>query len=1042
MSDALRELIVSIDFNNIDMSRLLQMDRAIDSVESNVNNLGGDLNRLGDRAGTAGAEGSRAMDKLGRHTDGAGDAMDELGRDAVQAGNKVDRAANEATRELREMGNAGDEAMDEMKRAAGGAADELHRAGDKGDKAGDDIRAASDRAADALRDMGNSGERAAGDIIRAGGRADSELESVAKTADRASDALEDMGNGTAKLNHLTQVLDNINGRIEVQERKLAGLKHSLDSTFNDDKRDKLTHQILRTENSIIGLTKQSNKTAREIWKIEDSMRDVGNGADRMEHDVDGAMREIRKGAEKAEEAIEEVGDAAKEAGEGGAKGGGKLLDMFKKITPSAKGAGAASALFSNPWTAAIAGVVLAIGGVALGIAKLVNDADKEFDRMQTKIGASKEEMEGLKDAAMGVYAQGFGDDLGSVAMDVATVKQAFKNLDDGAIEKLTSGAYMLKDVFGPEVKETTKAIKTMTANFKGLSEQEALDLITLGFQKGGDYADDFLDTVNEYSSYFEKLGVSADKFVGTLIRGGEAGAFNLDKVGDSFKELGIRAIDGSDATKDAFSKLGFDANKMGQDFAAGGDKAHQALMATVAALSFVDDAQEQNAIGVQLFGTQWEDMRKEVIFAMDGAEEAVEGFQGATDRATETLQDNFGTKWTQITRGFKTSIIEAFDGGGEAMSGMLDKVLDFMPMITDGIKTAVDWIKGVFSDNESSISAFTDGVISAFSGLWTFIEGLWNILGPFLTEVFSGALGVVLSVAGSVLGAIGDIFGIFGDLLQGNWGDAWEGVKNLFSGILWGLLDLGKNLLDLLIGIFDSTIGRIINLFTDFDLRETGTNIIMGLVDGVKSAASFAVDAITNVASSMWNGIKNFFGIASPSKLMMQAGEWVIEGLKNGITNMGSAAVDSVKNVASNIWGGVKDFFGINSPSKLMTEAGGFIAEGLEVGIDKHAAAAIDAASQLSTGVGGAITDSPEVAGLIAESDNKGPEDAKPKPPPPPPPEGVQPTPAPININMPINITMPEGTSKEEAAEFGGEIGRRVREELAVIFTQLGIAIT
>lgn len=1025
MSDAIRELIVSINFDEVDINKLTKMDRAIDGIEDSLQDLGGDLSRLGSRADQAGAEGARAMDRLERHTDDAGDAMEELGRDATRAGDRTEEAAREAAKDIDRLGRQADSAMEEMQNGAGRASDAVKDLGGEGDKAGDEIRASSDRAADALLDMGNSAERAAGDIIRAGGRADSELEDVARSADKAGDALEAMGQDGEKLSLLIATLDNVNDRIALQERKLRDLRESLDNTFNESKRDKLRDQILKTEAAIISLTKQSNRTSREIWKIEDAARDAAQAAEKV-GDVGGkAMDELgdevqqaeRKfdswrdrmahfwksltgGADKAKEAIDEVGDEAAKAGDKGKQGTSKFLDALDEVVPKGKTAGIASALFSNPWVAAAGAVVAAIGGIGIAISGLVNQAEADFGRMQAQLGYTDTQMAGIKDTVMDVYGQGFGESMREVGDNVAILRQSFKDLDDETIGTLTAGAYTLKDLFGAEVKEVSKAVKTMTANFDGLSETEAMDLITTGFQQGGDYANDFLDTVNEYSLYFDKMGVGADKFIGTLIKGGEAGAFNLDKVGDSFKELSIRAIDGSKATTEAFQALGFDSKKMGSDFAVGGETAERALMATVSALSFVDDAQERNKIGVELFGTQWEDMRENVIFAIDGAEEAVAGFEGATERATDTMQDNVGTKWTQITRQFKNGLIEAFAGSDSVMSDMLDGVLAFMPQIQEGIGMALEWVKGLFADNQEDIAKYTEGLQGFFTGLWNVIQGIWNVLGPFITDTFVDSMKLIWNIGGTVLGALGDIFDVFGHLLQGNWGEAWNSVKDLFSGVMDGLLGIGEALLEKVFGAFDNTVGRIINLFTDFSLEETGKDIINGLI--------------------------------------------------KGITSMAGEAVEAVKDVAGNIWGGVKDFFGIKSPSRLMAELGGFVVDGLTVGIDDKSMQAVEAAKALSDGV---VTETKEVTSIIHGDEPRGEHKPKGGPPPlpgggtPPPPGIYDPEPGPtaaptVQISFgDIIVQMPEGgATRQDAQNFADEISRQVEERVAALFTQLGIA--
>lgn len=966
MSQALRELTVSIDFNDVDIGNILRMDSALDNVEDSVRQLGGDITRMGHKADAAGAEGSRAMSQLETRTDMTGNAMRGMGNDASRAGNKVEHAANDATKELKDMGRAGD---------------------------------------------------------------------------RAGDAIKEMGGDAHKLTQLTQTLDNINGRIGIQERKISHLRESLDNTFNDAKRDKLTEQILKSEYALMGLTRQSDKTAREIWDIEDSLRDAGNQGDKAGSEISDALKDVKGDASRAADAVDELGDKASKAGSEGKSGTNKFLGALDEVVPKGKTAGAASILFSNPWVLAAASVVGAIGGIALAITGMVSGAEADFDRMQAKLGYTNDQMASMKETTLDIYAKGFGENIGEVAGDVAVMKQNFKDLDNGAIEKMTSGAYVLKDLFGPEIKETSKAVKTMTANFKGLSEQDAMDLITTGFQQGGDYANDFLDTVNEYSVYFEKLGVGADKFVGTLIKGGQAGAFNLDKVGDAFKEIGIRSMDGSKETTAAFTALGFDAKKMGSDFAKGGDKAHNALMATVAALSFVDDAQEQNAIGVQLFGTQWEDMREDVIFAMDGAESAVAGFQGATERATQTLQDNAGTKWTQIVRGFKTGMMDAFSGSGGALTTLLDTVITVMPQVISGIQTAMDWVSSIFTENQTEIALYAESIGTFFTGLWNVIQGVWNLIGPFVTGVFSDALGVVWATASTVLTAVGNVFDVFGNLLQGNWSEAWTGVKNLFNDALNGVLEIGRSLLDLVFGAFDNTIGRIINLFANFSLKETGANIVNGLIDGVKSMKDMAVNTIKNVAESMWDSVKNFFGIASPSKLMMDAGQWIMEGLKKGVVDRASAAITAIKDVANDMWSGVKNFFGIKSPSRLMAEAGGFVVEGMEVGINDTAYKAIQAASNVSEGIAASMLPDkpkkPNTGGQGFDTSNPNPDyfDF--------PHDQGGGGGSPVMISVPVSVTIQGGMSSEDvkiARDIGDEVNRIVEEKLTTIFTQLGIA--
>lgn len=88
----------------------------------------------------------------------------------------------------------------------------------------------------------------------------------------------------------------------------------------------------------------------------------------------------------------------------------------------------------------------------------------------------------------------------------------------------------------------------------------------------------WLDSINEYSVQFAKLGMSADDMFKIMEVGAQTGAFNLDKVGDAIKEMSIRVVDGSDTTAAGFKAVGLDAAGMSAAFAKGGDSAKKPLI--------------------------------------------------------------------------------------------------------------------------------------------------------------------------------------------------------------------------------------------------------------------------------------------------------------------------------------------------------------------------------------------------------------------------------------------------------------------------------
>lgn len=260
----------------------------------------------------------------------------------------------------------------------------------------------------------------------------------------------------------------------------------------------------------------------------------------------------------------------------------------------------------------------AMGTGAIAATKYLSDLGGEWQEATNQVaastGAAGKELENLRGAMERVYADNFGEDVADVADAVALVDRNLANLDQEGLTKATEGALALRDAFEYEVEESTRAAEAIRKNF-GTSVEDAFSLIAAGAQNGLDYSGELIDTINEYSSQFSKLGFTADGMFNLLQSGADSTAWNLDKVGDAIKEFSIRAIDGSDTTVSAFEDLGYNAEKIMATFAAGGEGANTAFFEVLNTLMDVDDQVKRDALGVSLFGTMWEDLGVEAMQA-------------------------------------------------------------------------------------------------------------------------------------------------------------------------------------------------------------------------------------------------------------------------------------------------------------------------------------------------------------------------------------------------------------------------------------------
>lgn len=299
-------------------------------------------------------------------------------------------------------------------------------------------------------------------------------------------------------------------------------------------------------------------------------------------------------------------------------------------------------------TKSVTAPLAAVGTAAI---KFSSDSQDAFQQFAAATGTASNEMGKYKDMINDIYKNNFGESINDVAEAMATVNQNMSYLDDSALQRCTEYAYTLSDTFGVDVAESTRAADSLIKNY-GVSAREAFNLMTQGMQSGLNFSDELFDNIDEYSVQFKKLGLDAEDMFSVFANGAQNGAFNLDKIGDAVKEFSIRAIDGSDTTKQGFEALGMNADEMAQKFGAGGKTAKEAFNEVIEGLASMDDPVAQSAAGVNLFGTMWEDLGPQVITSMSTASDAIdksrESVEGLVNVKYDTLSGALGGLWRTI----------------------------------------------------------------------------------------------------------------------------------------------------------------------------------------------------------------------------------------------------------------------------------------------------------------------------------------------------------------------------------------------------------
>lgn len=332
------------------------------------------------------------------------------------------------------------------------------------------------------------------------------------------------------------------------------------------------------------------------------------------------------------------------------------------------GAGAsAGAVFGGALGAAVVVAVAALGtSIADGLATAAT-----VDLFQAKMGLDEASMGRYAKAAGAAYGNNFGD---SLAENLESAQSALRaglispDAADGEIQRTIEQLQGVGQVTDATAAELSRSAATLIRTGFANSTSDALDIVTAGFQNGLDVSNDWLESINKYSTQFRKLGLDGGEVLTLLNQGMEGGAESTSAVADSVAEFSKKAVDGSKATKEGFEGLGFNADDMGRRFAAGGEQARMAFATVLEELRNVDDPMQKALISQRLFGTQWEDMGDAINkLDLNPAKNQFKDLQNTADNATRTATSNFKSEWAEATRAveqrfndLKTTLADAF----------------------------------------------------------------------------------------------------------------------------------------------------------------------------------------------------------------------------------------------------------------------------------------------------------------------------------------------------------------------------------------------
>lgn len=492
-------------------------------------------------------------------------------------------------------------------------------------------------------------------------------------------------------------------------------------------------------------------------------------------------------------------------------------------------------------------------GAALGVgvgASFVSamDVDAANDKLAAQLGVGQAEADRLAKVSANIYKNAWGESTEDVN---DAIRGVYQNIGDtsqaeGGLQGITTKVIALRDTFDQDLGGVTAAVGQMLKTGLAKNADEAMDIITKGFQSGVNKADDFLDTLNEYGTQFRDLGLDGATATGILKQGLEAGARDADLVADAMKELNIRVQDQSAAK--ALQKLGLNAHDMAEAFAHGGPRARQALQTITDKLRGVTDPTKRYALAQQLLGTQSEDLSK-ALYSIDPSK-AVKGLgdvAGAADRMTKTLGDNPKAALERFQRSATTATTQVA-GKFIAFAAKNQEIFGPLATLLGGVAVAVLAVSAA-----QKVYATYTALASAAQTIWN--AEIWASTAALLANPITWiVIGVLALVAAIILIATKTTW------FQQLWTVSWNWIKNAVSAV-W---DWIKANWPLLLAIITGPIGLAVGwVISHWDTLKQGTitawNAVVGFIKAIpgKIAQFFLNWTLPGLIIKHWDSIKS-----------------------------------------------------------------------------------------------------------------------------------------------------------------------------------------
>ena len=284
----------------------------------------------------------------------------------------------------------------------------------------------------------------------------------------------------------------------------------------------------------------------------------------------------------------------------------------------------------------------------------------------------------------------------------------------------------------------------------------------------------------------------------------------------------------------------------------------------------------------------------------------------------EAIKNFFSAAWEAISSTAQTvwnGIKDFFSGLWEGIKTIFSTVVEVIKTIITTyfniyktiITTVLNAIKTVFTTVWNGIKTVVTTVVTAIQ---TFITTAWNAIKNTVTTVLNAIKTVITTVWNAIKAAVTTVVNAIKNVIS----TVWNGIKNTVSTVVNGIKNTVSTVFNNIKSSISGTMGNIVSVIkTGFNnaisfitslpskALQWGKDMIMGIVNGIKSCIGAVGDAVSSVA----NKIKSFLHFSVPDEGPLTDYEsWMpdfMKGLAKGIEDSRRMVANAMDGVAADM---------------------------------------------------------------------------------------------------------------------------------------------